>query len=136
MTLHELYTPSGSDPHTTAPTSTLKNLRLAWVGDGNNILHSLMLQLPKVGMHITMATPKGYEPNAEILKQAQKNAQVHGTDLEVYHDPKDALRNADIIVTDTWYVLLFSVHFSPNCSIVYHNHAHRLTQYHFHLLAT
>ncbi|KAF9298893.1 ornithine carbamoyltransferase [Linnemannia elongata] len=102
MTLHELYTPSGSDPHTTAPTSTLKNLRLAWVGDGNNILHSLMLQLPKVGMHITMATPKGYEPNAEILKQAQKNAQVHGTDLEVYHDPKDALRNADIIVTDTW----------------------------------
>ncbi|KAF9152114.1 ornithine carbamoyltransferase [Linnemannia schmuckeri] len=102
MTLHELYTPSGSDPHTTSPTSTLKNLRLAWVGDGNNILHSLMLQLPKVGMHITMATPKGYEPNAEILKQAQKNAQVHGTDLEVYHDPKDALRNADIIVTDTW----------------------------------
>jgi ornithine carbamoyltransferase len=107
MTLHELYTPAGSDPHTTAPTSTLKNLRLAWVGDGNNILHSLMLQLPKVGMHITMATPKGYEPNAEILKQAQKNAKVHGTELEVYHDPKDALKNADIIVTDTWYVSFF-----------------------------
>ncbi|KAF9932189.1 ornithine carbamoyltransferase [Linnemannia zychae] len=102
MTLHELYTPAGSDPHTVAPTTTLKNLHLAWVGDGNNILHSLMLQLPKVGMHISMATPKGYEPNADILKQAKQNAETHGTKLEVYHDPKEALRDADIIVTDTW----------------------------------
>ncbi|KAF8938161.1 ornithine carbamoyltransferase [Dissophora ornata] len=102
MTLHELYTPKGSEPHTTSPTTTLKNLRLAWVGDGNNILHSLMLQLPKVGMHITMATPKGYEPNAEILKQAQKIAKEAGTEVGVFHDPKEALRGADVVVTDTW----------------------------------
>ncbi|KAF9437162.1 ornithine carbamoyltransferase [Entomortierella beljakovae] len=102
MTLHELYTPAGSDPHTTSPATTLKNLRLAWVGDGNNILHSLLLQLPKVGMHLTMATPKGYEPNAAILQQAQDIAQKAGTEIGVYHDPKEALRGADIIVTDTW----------------------------------
>jgi len=102
MTLHELYTPKGQEPHLTAPTKTLKNLRLAWVGDGNNILHSLMLQLPKVGMHITMATPKGYEVNAGILKQAQENAKTSGTDLSVFHDPKEAIRDSDIIVTDTW----------------------------------
>ncbi|KAF9960316.1 ornithine carbamoyltransferase [Mortierella alpina] len=102
MTLHELYTPKGSEPHLTAPSSTLKNLRLAWVGDGNNILHSLMLQLPKVGMHISMATPKGYEPNADILSQAKQNAQAAGTEVGVFHDPKDAIRDADIIVTDTW----------------------------------
>ncbi|KAF9358616.1 ornithine carbamoyltransferase [Mortierella sp. AD094] len=102
MTLHELYTPKGTDPHTVSPATTLKNLKLAWVGDGNNILHSLMLQLPKVGMHITMATPKGYEPNADILKQAQQNAQKAGTQIGVYHDPKEALHGADIVVTDTW----------------------------------
>ncbi|KAG0329020.1 ornithine carbamoyltransferase [Dissophora globulifera] len=102
MTLHELYTPKGSDPHSVSPTTTLKNLRMAWVGDGNNILHSLMLQLPKVGMHISMATPKGYEPNADILKQAQKNATDAGTEIGVFHDPKEALRGADIVVTDTW----------------------------------
>ncbi|KAG0304059.1 ornithine carbamoyltransferase [Dissophora globulifera] len=102
MTLHELYTPKGSDPHSVSPSTTLKNLRMAWVGDGNNILHSLMLQLPKVGMHISMATPKGYEPNADILKQAQKNAKDAGTEIGVFHDPKEALRGADIVVTDTW----------------------------------
>lgn len=106
MTLHELYTPKGSEPHLTAPSSTLKNLRLAWVGDGNNILHSLMLQLPKVGMHISMATPKGYEPNADILSQAKQNAKAAGTEVGVFHDPKDAIRDADIIVTDTWYAML------------------------------
>ncbi|KAF9315529.1 ornithine carbamoyltransferase [Podila horticola] len=102
MTLHELYTPQGSEPHTTSPMSTLKNLKLAWVGDGNNILHSLMLQLPKVGMHITMATPKGYEPDASILKQAYENAKIAGTEIETYNDPKEAIKGADIIVTDTW----------------------------------
>ncbi|KAI1319160.1 ornithine carbamoyltransferase [Mortierella claussenii] len=102
MTLHELYTPKGSDPHSTLPAKTLKGLKLAWVGDGNNILHSLMLQLPKVGMHISMATPKGYGPNAEILRQAQSNAKEAVTKVEVYHDPKEALQGADIIVTDTW----------------------------------
>lgn len=103
MTLHELYTPKGTLPHTVSPAETLKNLRLAWVGDGNNIMHSLMLQLPKVGMHMTMATPKGYEPNAAILKQARDNALQAGTELlGVFHDPKEAIQDADVIVTDTW----------------------------------
>ncbi|KAK3805878.1 MAG: ornithine carbamoyltransferase [Benniella sp.] len=103
MTLHELYTPKGSQPHTVSPATTLKGLRLAWVGDGNNIMHSLMLQLPKVGMHMTMATPKGYEPNAAILTQARNNALQAGTELlGVFHDPKEALQDADVVVTDTW----------------------------------
>ncbi|KAF9941006.1 ornithine carbamoyltransferase [Mortierella alpina] len=56
----------------------------------------------EVGMHISMATPKGYEPNADILSQAKQNAQAAGTEVGVFYDPKDAIRDADIIVTDTW----------------------------------
>ncbi|KAG0231708.1 ornithine carbamoyltransferase [Actinomortierella wolfii] len=102
MTLHELYTPEGQKPQDLDPSTTLKNLRLAWVGDGNNVLHSLMLQLPKVGMHLSIATPKGYEPHATVLAQATKNAAEFQTSLEVYNDPKEAIKDANVIVTDTW----------------------------------
>ncbi|KAF9978432.1 ornithine carbamoyltransferase [Actinomortierella ambigua] len=102
MTLHELYTPKGQQPHELDPSTTLKNLRMAWVGDGNNVLHSLMLQLPKVGMHLAIATPKGYEPHATVMAQATKNAAEFQTSLTLHHDPKQAIQDANVIVTDTW----------------------------------
>lgn len=55
---------------------TTKNKTLAWVGDGNNIIHDLMLACPKLGMHVHIATPKGYEPNQSVLSRAKQLATV------------------------------------------------------------
>jgi len=78
----------------------LKGLKLAWVGDGNNVCNSLLLGCTLVGMNISAACPKGYEPNAEIVKQAQKNAAKSGAKLEILNDPQKAVAGADIIYTD------------------------------------
>jgi len=78
----------------------LKGLKVAWVGDGNNVCNSLMLGCTLIGMNISIACPKGYEPPAEILEQAQANAKKSGTKLELLNDPKQAVVNADVIYTD------------------------------------
>jgi len=78
----------------------LKGLKVAWVGDGNNVCNSLMLGCTLVGMNFSAACPKGYEPPAEILEQAQANAKESGTKLELSNDPKQAVVNADVIYTD------------------------------------
>lgn len=80
----------------------LKGLKLAWVGDGNNVCNSLLLGCTLVGMNISVACPKGYEPNAEIVKQAQKNAERSGVKLEILDDPKKAVKGADVIYTDVF----------------------------------
>lgn len=111
MTLHEIYGPQPSSSssyvaHQTHPSKTLPGLRVAWVGDGNNILHSMMATFPKLGVHLNVATPRGYEPNEEIVRYAQTEAGKSNTDLNFSFDPKDAVKNADVIVTDTWYIRL------------------------------
>lgn len=78
----------------------LKGLKLAWVGDGNNVCNSLLLGCTLVGMNISAACPKGYEPNAEIVKQAQKNVKGSRAKVEILNDPKKAVAGADIIYTD------------------------------------
>jgi ornithine carbamoyltransferase len=78
----------------------LKGLKLAWVGDGNNVCNSLLLGCTLVGMNISVACPKGYEPNSEIVKQAQKNAKHSGAKIEITNDPKKAVAGADVIYTD------------------------------------
>ncbi|CAG8549075.1 1019_t:CDS:2 [Rhizophagus irregularis] len=90
------------DAHQTHPSKTLPGLRVAWVGDGNNILHSMMATFPKLGVHLNVATPRGYEPDEEIVRYAQTEAGKTNTDLNFSFDPKDAIKNADVIVTDTW----------------------------------
>ncbi|RGB32698.1 ornithine carbamoyltransferase [Rhizophagus diaphanus] len=107
MTLHEIYGPQPSSSssyvaHQTHPSKTLPGLRVAWVGDGNNILHSMMATFPKLGVHLNVATPRGYEPDEEIVRYAQTEAGKTNTDLNFSFDPKDAVKNADVIVTDTW----------------------------------
>lgn len=82
--------------------SDLKGLRMLFVGDGNNVAHSLMLMAPKVGMDFVIACPKGYEPDAEIGAQAQRLASEHGTTFEITHDPHQGVRRADVIYTDVW----------------------------------
>jgi ornithine carbamoyltransferase len=77
-------------------------MRVAYVGDGNNVAHSLLYGCSKVGMGIILACPKGYEPNSEVVSQAKKEAKRNGTEVKVTNDPKEAVKGADIIYTDVW----------------------------------
>jgi ornithine carbamoyltransferase len=80
----------------------LSNLKLAYLGDGNNVAHSLLFGAVKVGMDIVLATPSNYEPKAEIVEQAKKDAKKMGSKVEIINDPLKAAEEADIIYTDVW----------------------------------
>ena len=80
----------------------LEGLKLAYVGDGNNVCHSLLNGCAKVGMHISVATPNGYEPSPEIVALAQKDAKESGAKIELTEDPTVAVKDADVIYTDVW----------------------------------
>ncbi|OJG27829.1 ornithine carbamoyltransferase [Enterococcus caccae] len=80
----------------------LEGIKLAYIGDGNNMAHSFLIGGSLVGMDITIATPKGYEPKAEIVTLAKENAKVSGSKIEILTDPEQAAKNADVLVTDVW----------------------------------
>lgn len=80
----------------------LKGRTLAWVGDGNNMAHSLMFGAPKLGMDIAVATPAGYAPDAEMVAAAKADAQAAGTRVILTHSIEEAVRGADIVETDVW----------------------------------
>lgn len=80
----------------------LTKIKLAYVGDGNNMAHSFLLGGSLLGMDITVASPKGYEPQQEIVEQALANAEKSGSLITVTNDPTIAVRNADVVVTDVW----------------------------------
>jgi ornithine carbamoyltransferase len=80
----------------------LKNLCLAYVGDGNNVAHSLLLTAACLGSNIRIATPKGYEPNAAIVRDARKFARQTGATIELLSDPYQAVAGVDAIYTDAW----------------------------------
>ncbi len=81
---------------------TLKNKTIAYIGDGNNVCHSLMLVCAKVGLNMTIATPENYEPNAEILATAQELGKKTGAKITVSRDPKEAVKGAHVIYSDVW----------------------------------
>jgi len=76
----------------------LEGVKVAWVGDGNNVCNSLILGCAMVGASIVVGTPTGYEPNKDILKVATS---FRG-DVKVVHDPYDAVKNSDVVYTDVW----------------------------------
>ncbi len=80
----------------------LSGLKLAYVGDGNNVAHSLILGCSKMGMEINLACPKGYEPNPEVVSKAEEEGKISGCIVKVTKDPKEAVRDADIVYTDVW----------------------------------
>ncbi len=80
----------------------LRGLKLAFVGDGNNVANSLMLSALRLGMNFSIATPCGYEPDAEIVAQAEALAAVSGAQLTVTNDPVEAVVNAHAVYTDVW----------------------------------
>ncbi len=80
----------------------LKNRKLAYVGDGNNVAHSLLLTCACLGSSIRIATPAGYEPNPQIVAAAKEIAGETGAEIELLTDPHDAVAGADAIYTDAW----------------------------------
>lgn len=75
----------------------LKGLKIAWIGDGNNVCHSMMYGAALSGINMSIATPKGFEPYKNVLKETKKS-----TKIELTNDPVIAVKNADVIVTDTY----------------------------------
>jgi ornithine carbamoyltransferase len=80
----------------------LKKISLAYVGDGNNVAHSLLLTCACLGSSIRIATPKGYSPNAQIVADARKIAKQTGARIELLTDPHGAVAGADAVYTDAW----------------------------------
>ncbi len=75
----------------------LKGLKIAWIGDGNNVCNSLIYGCSKTGINISIATPKGFEPDKTVIKKSKKKIAIVLTT-----DPQDAVKNADVVVTDTF----------------------------------
>ncbi len=79
-----------------------RSLKMAYVGDGNNMTNSYLYGAAKVGMNLTVATPQKYEPNALVFEQALTDAEETKAELVWTENPVDAVKDADIIATDTW----------------------------------
>jgi ornithine carbamoyltransferase len=80
----------------------LAGLKAAYVGDGNNVCHSLLFGCAKTGMHLAVASPPGYEPAAEIVSLARAGARETGGRINITNDPAEAVREADVVITDVW----------------------------------
>jgi len=80
----------------------LRRLKLAFVGDGNNVCHSLMITGAKLGVSVNVATPPGFEPKAEIVEDAKAFAHQTGAKVQLFHDPVEAVAGAQAVYTDVW----------------------------------
>ncbi len=80
----------------------LAGLKAAFIGDGNNMAHSLLIGCSKMGLDITVASPPGYKPNSTIVDWAEKNAQSSGSRVKIVDTPAEAVIGADVVITDVW----------------------------------
>ncbi|MDD5518077.1 MAG: ornithine carbamoyltransferase [Candidatus Omnitrophica bacterium] len=80
----------------------LKGLTLAYVGDGNNVCNSLLFICAKLGVNMNVGCPKGYEPDAAVLKDAKAAAEASGAGINLFNDAFSAVKAADVIYTDVW----------------------------------
>lgn len=81
---------------------SLDGVKVAYIGDGNNVAHSWMLGSAVMGLELAVACPRGYEPDGGVLDEAMRQAQKSGAKLAVVHDPAEAALGADVLYTDTW----------------------------------
>lgn len=81
---------------------SFKGKKLVFVGDGNNVCHSLMLLAGKVGMDFVAATPRGYEPDRQVFKIAATAAKEHNSVMDINHIAREAVKHADFVYTDVW----------------------------------
>jgi ornithine carbamoyltransferase len=80
----------------------VKKIRLAYVGDGNNVAHSLLLTTACLGSSIRLATPTGYAPSTEIVASTLEIAESTGAEIELMNDPQEAVADVDAVYTDAW----------------------------------
>lgn len=80
----------------------LQGLKLAYIGDGNNVANSLLHGCAKVGMDIAVASPEGYDCDPSIVEEAKEDAKVSGSKIILTRDPEEAIHQADVVYTDTW----------------------------------
>lgn len=80
----------------------LEGLNMAYIGDGNNVLHSLLYAASITGVNIKIAVPKGYEPDKAILAESKKIAKAKGSRVELFYDKESAASDCDILYTDVW----------------------------------
>ena len=81
---------------------SFKNIKIVYVGDGNNVAHSLMLGAVKIGAHFATATPKGYEPQRNVVQTAIAEAHKTKVNVTITNDPAEAAKDADVLYTDVW----------------------------------
>ena len=81
---------------------SLTNIKIAYIGDGNNVAHSWLLGASIAGMQLIMATPEGYGPDSDVVEQSMLIAEQSGANIELCHSPLKASKDADVLYTDTW----------------------------------
>jgi len=81
---------------------SLKGLHATYIGDGNNVAHSLMYGAARVGMNMTIATPPGFEPKPKVISESQEIGRQTGSAIRVLNDPVEAAKGADVLYTDVW----------------------------------
>ena len=82
--------------------NTFNGLKVAWIGDGNNVCNDLVLGCSKIGMNLSIACPPGFEPNEFVLDVARQEASKSSTEISITDDPLKAVQNADVLATDTF----------------------------------
>ncbi len=82
--------------------NTFNGLKVAWIGDGNNVCNDLVLGCSKIGMNLSIACPPGFEPNEDVLYVARQEASKSSTEISITDDPLKAVQNADVLATDTF----------------------------------
>ena len=80
----------------------LRGLNVAWIGDGNNVCNSLLIAASKLGINVKAAVPEGYEPLESFLRDAEANARLSGAEVAIVREPEDAVRDADVVMTDVF----------------------------------
>jgi ornithine carbamoyltransferase len=80
----------------------IRDTRIGYIGDGNNVAHSLIYGAARFGAHLCIACPEGYEPDADVVRWARKHAESAEAGIEIVHDPFKAAQDADVLYTDVW----------------------------------
>lgn len=81
---------------------SLRGLKVAYIGDGNNVCHSLLTVGAKLGVHVRVATPEGYEPDAAVVSEARRTARENRSKIEILRSPEEATSGAQAVYTDVW----------------------------------
>ena len=108
LTMIETY----SSPLNSFSINDLRGLNVAWIGDSNNILNDMIVSFGRLGINLNIATPKGYELDQLVMETREKGLAAENGKGKLLHvnDPEEAVKNADIVVTDTWSVLSDLIH--------------------------